>query len=103
MNVDYFDCHTDYLGNFLDLSRMLDSFKIKREENILFFLVFNLLGIPEIIYIYRKKREFDQLEKMTKKTLLIYLISFVSFFVQSNYSIDQETSLQRLMVFLSLM
>ena len=37
LNVDYFDCHTDYLGDFLDLSCMLDSFKIKREENIFIF------------------------------------------------------------------
>ena len=33
---------------------------------------------------------------MTKKTLIIYLISFISFFVQSNYSIDQETSIARI-------
>ena len=33
---------------------------------------------------------------MTKKTLLIYLIAFVSFFVQSNYSIDQETAIAKI-------
>ena len=37
--------------------------KLNEKKTFLFFLVFNLLGIPEIIYIYRKKREFDQLEK----------------------------------------
>ena len=37
--------------------------KLNEKKTFLFFLVFNLLGIPEIIYIYRKKRELDQLEK----------------------------------------
>ena len=37
--------------------------KLNEKKTFLFFLVFNLLGIPEIIYIYRKKSEFDQLEK----------------------------------------
>ena len=37
--------------------------KLNEKKTFLFFLVFNLLGIPEIIYIYRKKGEFDQLEK----------------------------------------
>ena len=37
--------------------------KLNEKKTFLFFLVFNLLGIPEIIYIYRKQSEFDQLEK----------------------------------------
>jgi hypothetical protein len=31
--------------------------KLDEKKAFLFFLVFNLLGIPEIIYIYRKKQE----------------------------------------------
>tara|TARA_X000001036_G_scaffold422124_1_gene444696 strand:- start:3194 stop:3370 length:177 start_codon:yes stop_codon:yes gene_type:complete len=32
--------------------------KLDEKKSFLFFLAFNLLGIPEIIYIYRKKKEF---------------------------------------------
>tara|TARA_X000000368_G_C22516929_1_gene487383 strand:- start:49 stop:225 length:177 start_codon:yes stop_codon:yes gene_type:complete len=32
--------------------------KLNEKKSFLFFLAFNLLGIPEIIYIYRKKKEF---------------------------------------------
>tara|TARA_Y100000022_G_C13234317_1_gene369024 strand:+ start:1376 stop:1552 length:177 start_codon:yes stop_codon:yes gene_type:complete len=31
--------------------------KLDEKRAFLFFLVFNLLGIPEIIYLYRKKKE----------------------------------------------
>jgi hypothetical protein len=31
--------------------------KLDEKKSFLFFLAFNLLGIPEIIYIYRKKQE----------------------------------------------
>jgi len=33
--------------------------KLNEKKSFFFFLVFNLLGIPEIIYIYKKKKEFD--------------------------------------------
>lgn len=33
--------------------------KLDEKRNFLFFLIFNLLGIPEIIYIYRKKKELN--------------------------------------------
>lgn len=33
--------------------------KLDEKKNFLFFLIFNLLGIPEIIYIYRKKKELN--------------------------------------------
>ena len=32
--------------------------KLDDKRSFLFFLIFNLLGIPEIIYIYRKKKEY---------------------------------------------
>ena len=32
--------------------------KLNDKKAFLFFLIFNLLGIPEIIYIYRKKKEY---------------------------------------------
>tara|TARA_B100001113_G_scaffold276340_1_gene230913 strand:- start:26 stop:202 length:177 start_codon:yes stop_codon:yes gene_type:complete len=32
--------------------------KLDEKKSFLFFLAFNLLGIPEIIYIYKKKKEF---------------------------------------------
>ena len=32
--------------------------KLNEKKTFLFFLIFNLLGIPEIIYIYRKKKEY---------------------------------------------
>ena len=32
--------------------------KLNEKKFFLFFLIFNLLGIPEIIYIYRKKKEY---------------------------------------------
>jgi hypothetical protein len=32
--------------------------KLKDKKSFLFFLIFNLLGIPEMIYIYRKKKEY---------------------------------------------
>jgi len=31
--------------------------KLNEKRNFLFFLVFNLLGIPEIIYIRKKQKE----------------------------------------------
>jgi len=31
--------------------------KLNEKRNFLFFLVFNLLGIPEIIYIRKKRKE----------------------------------------------
>jgi len=31
--------------------------KLNEKRNFLFFLVFNLLGIPEIIYICKKQKE----------------------------------------------
>jgi len=33
--------------------------KLDEKKHFLFFLIFNLLGIPEIIYIYRKKKELN--------------------------------------------
>lgn len=33
--------------------------KLNEKKAFLFFLIFNLLGIPEIIYIYKKKRDFE--------------------------------------------
>ena len=32
--------------------------KLDDKRSFLFFVIFNLLGIPEIIYIYRKKKEY---------------------------------------------
>ena len=32
--------------------------KLNDKKSFLLFLIFNLLGIPEIIYIYRKKKEY---------------------------------------------
>tara|TARA_S200000501_G_scaffold136567_1_gene129135 strand:+ start:412 stop:600 length:189 start_codon:yes stop_codon:yes gene_type:complete len=32
--------------------------KLNEKKSFLFFLIFNLLGIPEIIYIYKKKKEY---------------------------------------------
>ena len=34
------------------------AFKLNEKKTFLFFLIFNLLGIPEIIYIYRKNKEY---------------------------------------------
>ena len=31
--------------------------KLDEKKHFLFFLIFNLLGIPENIYIYRKRKE----------------------------------------------
>lgn len=33
--------------------------KLDEKKHFLFFLIFNLLGIPEIIYIYKKKKELN--------------------------------------------
>ena len=33
--------------------------KLDEKKHFLFFLIFNLLGVPEIIYIYRKKKELN--------------------------------------------
>jgi hypothetical protein len=32
--------------------------KLNDKKSFLFFLILNLLGIPEMIYIYRKKKEY---------------------------------------------
>jgi len=37
--------------------------KLNDKKSFLFFLIFNLLGIPEIIYIYRKKKEYAYLNE----------------------------------------
>ena len=37
--------------------------KLNDKKSFLFFLIFNLLGIPEIIYIYRKKKEYTYLNE----------------------------------------
>ena len=38
--------------------------KLNEKKSFLFFLIFNLLGIPEIIYIYRKKKEYTNLNEI---------------------------------------
>ena len=37
--------------------------KLNEKKSFLFFLIFNLLGFPEIIYIYRKKKEYTNLNE----------------------------------------
>ena len=42
------------LGALLDLPRMLVAAQRNEKKWFLFFLMFNLLGIPEIIYLQKK-------------------------------------------------
>ena len=37
--------------------------KLNEKKSFSFFLIFNLLGVPEIIYIYGKKKEYTNLNE----------------------------------------
>jgi len=49
------------LGGLLDLQGLLARGKVRPKKWLLFFLILNLLGVPEIIYLCRNKRKSGEL------------------------------------------